>query len=132
MLFLPPGASALERVHGAFVDEHEVRKVVDDIKSRGEPEYLDEVIKGAEPGAEPVVPGLEPDDDDKTDPLYDEAARIVTETRKTSISHLQRRLKIGYNRAANLVEEMESAGLVGPLEANGNREILAGPPPPVD
>lgn len=132
MLFLPPGASALERVHGAFVDEHEVRKVVDDIKSRGEPEYLDEVIQGAEPGAEPVVPGLEPDDDDKTDPLYDEAARIVTETRKTSISHLQRRLKIGYNRAANLVEEMESAGLVGPLEANGNREILAGPPPPVD
>ena len=132
MLFLPPGASALERVHGAFVDEHEVRKVVDDIKSRGEPEYLDEVIKGAEPGAEPAVPGLEPDDDDKTDPLYDEAARIVTETRKTSISHLQRRLKIGYNRAANLVEEMESAGLVGPLEANGNREILAGPPPPVD
>ena len=132
MLFLPPGASALERVHGAFVDEHEVRKVVEDIKSRGEPEYLDEVIKGAEPGAAPVVPGLEPDDDDKTDPLYDEAARIVTETRKTSISHLQRRLKIGYNRAANLVEEMESAGLVGPLEANGNREILAGPPPPVD
>lgn len=132
MLFLPPGASALERVHGAFVDEHEVRKVVEDIKSRGEPEYLDEVIKGAEPGAEPAVPGLEPDDDDKADPLYDEAARIVTETRKTSISHLQRRLKIGYNRAANLVEEMESAGLVGPLEANGNREILAGPPPPVD
>ena len=132
MLFLPPGASALERVHGAFVDEHEVRKVVEDIKSRGEPEYLDEVIQGAEPGAAPVVPGLEPDDDDKTDPLYDEAARIVTETRKTSISHLQRRLKIGYNRAANLVEEMESAGLVGPLEANGNREILAGPPPPVD
>ena len=132
MLFLPPGASALERVHGAFVDEHEVRKVVEDIKSRGEPEYLDEVIQGVEPGAEPTVPGLEPDDDDKTDPLYDEAARIVTETRKTSISHLQRRLKIGYNRAANLVEEMESAGLVGPLEANGNREILAGPPPPVD
>jgi len=132
MLFLPPGASALERVHGAFVDEHEVRKVVEDIKSRGEPEYLDEVIQGVEPGAAPVVPGLEPDDDDKTDPLYDEAARIVTETRKTSISHLQRRLKIGYNRAANLVEEMESAGLVGPLEANGNREILAGPLPPVD
>lgn len=132
MLFLPPGASALERVHGAFVDEHEVRKVVEDIKSRGEPEYLDEVIKGGEPGAAPTVPGLEPEDDDQADPLYDEAARIVTETRKTSISHLQRRLKIGYNRAANLVEEMESAGLVGPLEANGNREILAGPPPPVD
>ena len=132
MLFLPPGASALERVHGAFVDEHEVRKVVEDIKSRGEPEYLDEVIKGVEPGAAPTVPGLEPEDDDQADPLYDEAARIVTETRKTSISHLQRRLKIGYNRAANLVEEMESAGLVGPLEANGNREILAGPPPPVD
>lgn len=135
MLFLPPGANALERVHGAFVDEHEVGKVVEDIKSRGEPEYLEEVLMGAEPGAAPVAPGLEfvdDDKDDKADPLFDEAARIVTETRKTSISHLQRRLKIGYNRAANLVEEMESAGLIGPLEANGNREILAGPPPPVD
>lgn len=134
MLFLPPGASALERVHGAFVDEHEVGKVVEDLKSRGEPEYREEILMGAEPGAAPAVPGLEfvDDEDDKADPLYDEAARIVTETRKASISYLQRRLKIGYNRAANLVEEMESAGLIGPLEANGNREILAGPPPPVE
>lgn len=134
MLFLPPGASALERVHGAFVDEHEVGKVVEDLKSRGEPEYLEEILMGAESGAAPAVPGLEfvDDEDDKADPLYDEAARIVTETRKASISYLQRRLKIGYNRAANLVEEMESAGLIGPLEANGNREILAGPPPPVE
>lgn len=135
MLFLPPGASALERVHGAFVDEHEVGKVVEDLKSRGEPEYREEILMGAEPGAAPAVPGLEfvdDDKDDKADPLYDEAARIVTETRKASISYLQRRLKIGYNRAANLVEEMESAGLIGPLEANGNREILAGPPPPVE
>ena len=135
MLFLPPGASALERVHGAFVDEHEVGKVVEDIKSRGEPEYLDEVVRGVEPGAAPDALGLgsvDDDEDDKADPLYDEAARLVTETRKTSISYLQRRLKIGYNRAANLVEEMESAGLIGPLEANGNREVLAAPPPPVD
>lgn len=134
MLFLPPGASALERVHGAFVDEHEVGKVVEDLKSRGEPEYREEILMGAESGAAPAVPGLEfvDDEDDKADPLYDEAARIVTETRKASISYLQRRLKIGYNRAANLVEEMESAGLIGPLEANGNREILAGPPPPVE
>ena len=134
MLFLPPGASALERVHGAFVDEHEVGKVVEDLKSRGEPEYREEILMGAESGAAPAVPGLEfvDDEDDKADPLYDEAARIVTETRKASISYLQRRLKIGYNRAANLVEEMETAGLIGPLEANGNREILAGPPPPVE
>ena len=131
MLFLPPGTSLPIRVHGAFVDDHEVHKVVENIKSRGGPNYLNDITLDPGNGGAAPIPGLEPVSDD-VDPLYDEAVRIVTETRKTSISYIQRRLKIGYNRAARIVEEMEASGLVGPLEANGNREILAGPPPPVD
>ena len=131
MLFLPPGTSVPVRVHGAFVDDHEVHKVVENIKSRGAPNYLDDITLDPGDGGAAPIPGLEPVPDD-ADPLYDEAVRIVTETRKTSISYIQRRLKIGYNRAARIVEEMEASGLVGPLEANGSREILAGPPPPID
>ena len=131
MLFLPPGTSVPIRVHGAFVDDHEVHKVVENIKSRGGPNYLDDITLDPGDGGAAPIPGLETASDD-IDPLYDEAVRIVTETRKTSISYIQRRLKIGYNRAARIVEEMEASGLVGPLEANGSREILAGPPPPVD
>ena len=131
MLFLPPGTSVPLRVHGAFVDDHEVHKVVENIKSRGAPNYLNDITLDPVDGGAAPIPGLEPVPDD-ADPLYDEAVRIVTETRKTSISYIQRRLKIGYNRAARIVEEMEASGLVGPLEANGSREILAGPPPPID
>ena len=131
MLFLPPGTSLPIRVHGAFVDDHEVHKVVKDIKSRGGPSYMNDITLDRSGGDAAPIPGLEPVSDD-ADPLYDEAVRIVTETRKTSISYIQRRLKIGYNRAARIVEEMEASGLVGPLEANGSREILAAPPPPVD
>ncbi|MDE0512023.1 MAG: DNA translocase FtsK 4TM domain-containing protein [Gammaproteobacteria bacterium] len=131
MLFLPPGTSVPIRVHGAFVDDHEVHKVVENIKSRGGPNYMNDITLDQGGGDVAPIPGLEPVSDD-VDPLYDEAVRIVTETRKTSISYIQRRLKIGYNRAARIVEEMEASGLVGPLEANGSREILAGPPPPVD
>ena len=131
MLFLPPGTSVPIRVHGAFVDDHEVHKVVENIKSRGGPNYMNDITLDPGGGDSAPIPGLEPVSDD-IDPLYDEAVRIVTETRKTSISYIQRRLKIGYNRAARIVEEMEASGLVGPLEANGSREILAGPPPPVD
>ena len=131
MLFLPPGTSLPVRVHGAFVDDHEVHKVVKDIKSRGGPNYMNDITLDTGGGEAAPIPGLEPVSED-SDPLYDEAVRIVTETRKTSISYIQRRLKIGYNRAARIVEEMEASGLVGPLEANGSREILAGPPPPVD
>ena len=131
MLFLPPGTSLPIRVHGAFVDDHEVHKVVRDIKSRGGPNYMNDITLDRSGGDAAPIPGLEPVSDD-ADPLYDEAVRIVTETRKTSISYIQRRLKIGYNRAARIVEEMEASGLVGPLEANGSREILAAPPPPVD
>jgi len=128
MLFLPPGTSVPIRVHGAFVDDHEVHKVVENIKSRGGPDYLKDITLDPESGG---APGLEAASEG-VDPLYNEAVRIVTETRKTSISYIQRRLKIGYNRAARIIEEMEASGLLGPLEANGNREILAGPPPPAD
>ena len=131
MLFLPPGTSLPIRVHGAFVDDHEVHRVVENIKKRGGPNYLNDITRDPGGGGAAPIPGLETASDDM-DPLYDEAVRIVTETRKTSISYIQRRLKIGYNRAARIVEEMEAGGLVGPLEANGSREILAGPPPPID
>jgi S-DNA-T family DNA segregation ATPase FtsK/SpoIIIE len=128
MLFLPPGTSLPVRVHGAFVDDHEVHKVVENIKSRGEPDYMEEIIRGPNDGGADAIPGLETAGDE-SDPLYDEAVRIVTETRKASISYIQRRLKIGYNRAARMVEEMERSGLVSPVESNGSREVLAGPPP---
>lgn len=130
MLFLPGGTSLPERVHGAFVDDHEVHQVVENIKSRGEPNYIEEIVRGPNDGGADAIPGLETSNDD-ADPLYDEAVKIVTETRKASISYIQRRLKIGYNRAARMVEEMENSGLVGPLESNGSREVLAGPPPEV-
>ena len=131
MLFLQPGTSIPERVHGAFVDDNEVHRVVQYIKGMGEPDYQPEIIRGPGEGGADPIPGIERSDDE-LDPLYDEAVAIVTETRKASISYIQRRLKIGYNRAARMVEEMEASGLVGPLEANGNREVLAAPPPPVD
>ena len=131
MLFLPPGTSIPIRVHGAFVNDHEVHKVVKNLRSRGKPDYLDGITLGPAEGGAASIPGIETAPGD-SDPLYDEAVRIVTETRKTSISYIQRRLKIGYNRAARIVEEMEASGLIGPLEANGSREILAGAPPPVD
>jgi S-DNA-T family DNA segregation ATPase FtsK/SpoIIIE len=118
-------------VHGAFVDDHEVHKVVENIKSRGEPEYLEEILRGPGEGGADAIPGLE-SSGEELDVLYDEAVRIVTESRKSSISYLQRRLKVGYNRSARMIEEMERSGLVGPLESNGNREILAGPPPSDD
>ncbi len=134
MLFVPPGTSVPTRIHGAFVSDQEVHRVVDSLRSSVEPTYVDEVLSGPKG----PVPGL-PDeageagegggDSGEQDPLYDEAVRIVTESRKASVSGIQRRLKIGYNRAARLVETMEAAGLVGPLQPNGSREVLvAGPP----
>jgi len=123
MLFLPPGTSIPRRVHGAFVDDHEVHKVVKNIKDRGEPDYLHEIVMGPNEGGAEPIPGLETVGADM-DPLYDEAVSIVIETRKASISYIQRRLKIGYNRAARIVEEMEKSGLVGQLETNGAREVL--------
>jgi S-DNA-T family DNA segregation ATPase FtsK/SpoIIIE len=132
MLYLPPGTSVPERVHGAFVSDQEVHRVVRHLCATGAPVYIDEILEG--PSG--PVPGLSPaagggDADSEQDPLYDEAVRIVTETRKASISGVQRRLKIGYNRAARMVETMEEAGIVGPLESNGSRQVIA-PPPPED
>ncbi len=125
MLYLPPGTAVPTRVHGAFVDDHEVHKVVAHLKQQGEPDYIDEVLAPNEVGGEGGLPEVEGAESDE---LYDSAVRIVTETRKASISGVQRRLKIGYNRAARLVEGMEQAGIVGPLESNGSREVLAPPP----
>jgi S-DNA-T family DNA segregation ATPase FtsK/SpoIIIE len=132
MLYLPPGTSFPQRVHGAFVDDHEVHAVVEYLKQQGEPEYIDTILSDAGD----AIPGLDPEprgggDLEDQDPLFDEAVQIVVETRRASISGVQRRLKIGYNRAARMIEEMERIGLVGPAETNGNREVLA-PPPPED
>jgi len=133
MLYLPSGTSMPIRVHGAFVSDNEVHTVVKALRAHGEPNYVDNVLDG--PGAD--VLGLDPatplgELDGEQDPLYDQAVRIVTETRKASISGIQRRLKIGYNRAARMVETMEQAGIVGNLQTNGFREVLAPPPPVAD
>ncbi len=128
MLFLPPGTSLVQRVHGAFVSDAEVHRVTSWLKESGEPAYLDAVLEPVEESraAGGAAAGTGSDEDD---PLYDEAVRIVTETRRASISAVQRRLRIGYNRAARLVEQMERVGIVGPLQPNGSREVLAAPPP---
>lgn len=126
MLYMPPGTALPMRVHGAFVDDHEVNNVVENLKLSGSPQYEDEVINGRpepEPGLATVT-----EDDVESDPLYDQAVRIVTETRRASISGVQRRLKIGYNRAARMVEAMEHVGIVSELGSNGQREVLAPPP----
>ena len=126
MLFLPAGTSNPERIHGAFVSDEEVHKVVNNLKSLGRPEYNEDILRGPNEGGAEAIPGLDTPSEEM-DPLYDEAVRIVIETRKPSISYIQRRLKVGYNRAARIVEEMEKSGLVGPLESNGSREILIPP-----
>lgn len=128
MLFLQPGAGQPTRIHGAFVDDHEVNNVVEALKKNGKPQYIEEVLSGPADESNGFAAGGE---DTESDPLYDQAVKLVTQTRKASISGVQRRLKIGYNRAARMVEAMELAGIVGPLESNGSREVIA-PPPPAD
>ena len=124
MLYQPPGTSYPQRVHGAFVSDQEVHRVVEYLKSLGEPNYIEGILTGeAEQGeAGEGVPG---DGGGEADPLYDEAVAIVLRTRRASISAVQRHLRIGYNRAARLIEQMESAGLVSAMQSNGNREVLA-------
>lgn len=131
MLYLPAGTSIPERIHGAFVDDHEVHGVVENIKSRGEPDYNDEILKAPAEGGAEALAGIDVASEEM-DPLYDEAVQIVTETRKASISYVQRRLKIGYNRAARIIEEMERSGVVSQTGSNGSREVLAAPPPPIN
>jgi S-DNA-T family DNA segregation ATPase FtsK/SpoIIIE len=129
MLYLPPGTSVPERIHGAFVDDHEVHKVVADWKRRGSPDYLAEITDEVSV-ANISVPGYDSGDDggaedSESDPLYDEAVAFVLESRKASISSVQRKLRVGYNRAARLIEQMEASGVVSPMSSNGSREILA-------
>ncbi len=132
MLYLPPGTSVPTRIHGAFVDDNEVHRVVEFLRQNcGEPDYVEEILQGPQEEDSAGGIGLPGDAGAEADPLYDQAVRVVTETRRASISGVQRRLKIGYNRAARMVEDMEKAGVVGPLESNGSREVLA-PPPPKD
>ncbi len=130
MLYLPAGSGPPNRIHGAFVDDDEVHRVVDDWKRRGAPEYIEEILSGGVTAD--ALAGLEAEgvdgDDAEQDALYDEAVQFVTETRKASISAVQRRFKIGYNRAARLVEAMEGAGVVTSMGSNGAREVLAPPP----
>ena len=126
MLYLPPGSGIPVRIHGAFVADEEVHRVVGELKNYGQPEYLEEII---DDNSAPLL-GIDAEGsgqefgDAEQDPLYDQAAAIVLESRRASVSNIQRRLKIGYNRAARIVDAMEVAGLVGPMENNGNREVL--------
>ena len=121
MLYLPPGTSLPNRVHGAFVADNEVHSVVSNLKKVGSPQYIEEIIQTTDSN---ITGSGDDETDAEKDVLYDQAVQIVIDTKKASISGIQRRLKIGYNRAARMVESMEAAGLVGPLESNGTREIL--------
>lgn len=128
MLYLPPGSGFPNRVHGAFVDDHEVHKVVEYLKQTGQPDYVEEIFEGAPIDGESGEKGEE---DAESDPLYDQAVAIAAKSRKASISYIQRRLRVGYNRSARLIEQMEQAGIVSPAEGSGGREVLV-PPPPED
>ncbi len=125
MLYLPPGSGYPQRIHGAYVDDNEVHRVVEYLKEHGEPRYVEEILSTEEEGS-----AANNQNDKKrtsggeSDPLYDEAVEIVIKTRRASISLVQRNLRIGYNRAARLIEEMENAGLVSSMQSNGNREVL--------
>ncbi len=130
MLYLPPGTGLPVRVHGAFVSDDEVHRVVADWKRRGEPAYIDGLLEEVSADA---VPGMSQEGgdsgDSESDEFYDEAVAFVTQTRRASISSVQRKMRIGYNRAARLIEAMEAAGVVTEMSSNGSREVLAPPPP---
>lgn len=123
MLYLAPGTGIPVRVHGAFVADEEVHRVVADLKRRGKPEYLEEILEGGAGNESSMLDNM--DDVEEQDPLYDQAVQLVLETRRASISSIQRRFKIGYNRAARIVEAMEKAGLVSAMDNSGGREVLA-------
>ncbi len=127
MLYMPPGTGYPLRIHGAFVSDQEVHKVVDYLKSQGEPNYIDGILTNEteEAGGADFASGGAGSGGAEVDPLYDEAVGIVLKSRRASISSVQRQLRIGYNRAARLIEDMERAGLVSAMQSNGNREVLA-------
>ena len=125
MLYLPPGVGVPVRVHGAFVGDDEVHRVVNDWKTRAEPDYIDDIVSSAqETGPIPGWSGSETSSSEDADELYDEAVNFVLESRRASISAVQRKLRIGYNRAARLIETMEESGLVSEMSSNGSREVL--------
>jgi S-DNA-T family DNA segregation ATPase FtsK/SpoIIIE len=131
MLFLPPGVGLTQRVHGAYVADHEVHKVVDYLKTLAKPQYDERVLEGpSEEEGEGLLEGGggAGGGDGESDPLYDQACAIVLKTRRASISLVQRHLRIGYNRAARLIEQMERSGMVSAMQTNGNREVLAPAP----
>ncbi|MES2546385.1 MAG: DNA translocase FtsK 4TM domain-containing protein [Pseudomonadota bacterium] len=123
MLYMPPGTGYPMRIHGAFVSDHEVHQVVNHLKAMGAPNYIEGILTNETEGAE--AGEFSSDDGGEKDPLYDEAVNIVLTSRRASISSVQRQLRIGYNRAARLIEDMERAGLVSAMQSNGNREVLA-------
>jgi len=127
MLYMPPGTGYPVRIHGAFVSDQEVHKVVNYLKAQGEPNYIEGILtnEAEEGGADIASVGASGGGGAEVDPLYDEAVGIVLKTRRASISSVQRQLRIGYNRAARLIEDMERAGLVSAMQTNGNREVLA-------
>jgi S-DNA-T family DNA segregation ATPase FtsK/SpoIIIE len=132
MLYMPPGTSIPERVHGAFVDDHEVHGVVNYLKSLGDPNYVDEILEETQMTTDGMTinaAGIPQETKGDQDELYDEAVAWVTQSRKASISSVQRHLRVGYNRAARIIEEMEASGVVSQPEHNGQREVLAPPPP---
>jgi len=132
MLYMPPGTAIPERVHGAFVDDHEVHAIVDYLKSLGEPNYVDEILEETQMTTDGMTinaSGIPKETQGDQDELYDQAVAWVTESRKASISSVQRHLRVGYNRAARIIEEMEASGVVSMPEHNGLREVLAPPPP---
>jgi S-DNA-T family DNA segregation ATPase FtsK/SpoIIIE len=124
MLYLAPGTGLPTRVHGAFVDDEEVHRVVDHLKKVGPPDHVDGILEGASDEAEEGGGALA-DADAEADPLYDQAVEIVLQNRRPSISLVQRHLRIGYNRAARLIEAMERAGLISAMNAAGGREVIA-------
>jgi S-DNA-T family DNA segregation ATPase FtsK/SpoIIIE len=123
MLYLPPGTGHPQRVHGAFVSDAEVHRVVEHLKGQGEPQYVEGILEGGV-AADGDDAGLLDAGDAEKDPMYDQAVQVVLKTRRPSISLVQRHLRIGYNRAARLIEQMEKAGLVSAMQTNGNREVL--------
>jgi S-DNA-T family DNA segregation ATPase FtsK/SpoIIIE len=124
MLYLPPGTGHPQRVHGAFVSDAEVHRVVEHLKAQGEPQYVEGILEGAAASADGDDAAAGDGGDTEADPMYDQAVQVVLKTRRPSISLVQRHLRIGYNRAARLIEQMERAGLVSPMQTNGNREVL--------
>jgi len=128
MLYLPPGTGVPTRVHGAFVDDHEVHRVVADWKKRGEPNYIKDILDG-DASLDNILPGEEAEGDNEIDALFDEVVAFITETRKVSISSIQRKFRIGYNRSARLVDQLQAQGVISsPQGANSSRDVLAPPP----